>query len=271
MTARPSPRHRHTAIHRTTVDTVRANRCRFGDLKALRDLLGVSRKQYDLLREAGLMETVVAMDLPPLVDGNHDLEAARALVSQVAEAAIAIEGETIALRDINLRFTTDRAGVLAVLRAIRDGKLRPALPSSSGNLAAFEFDRAAVEAVLHETLRGPGFTVQEIGRMTGWKDQCIAHWCDLGLLGHETFQHAGRVGRVIRSEDLIRFQAEYVPAATLAKQTKTTARFVMARLKEARVEPIGAFRDGPAWRGHLVRLADLTTAGWPVSASHDRD
>lgn len=263
--------HRHTVIHRTTVDIIRANRCRFGDLKTLRYLLGVSRKQYDLLREAGLMETVVAMDLPPLVAGSHDLEAARALVNQVAEGAIAIESETIALRDINLRFTTDRAGVLAVLRAIRDGKLRPALPSSSGNLAAFEFDRAAVEAVLHETLRGPGFTVQEIGRMTGWKDQCIAHWCDLGLLGHETFQHAGRVGRVIRSEDLIRFQAEYVPAATLAKQTKTTARSVMARLKEARVEPIGAFRDGPAWRGHLVRLADLTTAGWSVSASHDRD
>ncbi|WP_371158471.1 hypothetical protein [Jannaschia sp. 2305UL9-9] len=70
--------YRHTVIHRTTVDTVLANRCRFGDLKALRDLLGVSRKQYDLLREAEFMETVVAIDLPPLVDGNHDLEAGQA-------------------------------------------------------------------------------------------------------------------------------------------------------------------------------------------------
>ena len=63
----------------------------------------------------------------------------------------------------------------------------------------------------------------------------------------------------------------YLPAATQAKQTKITTRLVMARLKEARVELIGAFRDGRAWRGHLVRLADLTTAGWAVRASHDRD
>lgn len=63
----------------------------------------------------------------------------------------------------------------------------------------------------------------------------------------------------------------YLPAVIQAKQTKTTARFVMARLKEARVEPNGVFRDGPAWRKHLGRLADLTTAGRPESASHDRD
>lgn len=61
----------------------------------------------------------------------------------------------------------------------------------------------------------------------------------------------------------------YLPVATQAKQTKITARLVLARVKEAHVEPIRALRDGPAWRGHLVRLAELTTAGWSVSASHD--
>ena len=61
----------------------------------------------------------------------------------------------------------------------------------------------------------------------------------------------------------------YLPAATQAKQTKITAGLVLARVKEAHVEPIRALRDGPAWRGHLVRLAELTTAGWSVSASHD--
>jgi len=251
--------HRHTVIHRTTLDAVRANRCRFGDKKALRDLLGVSRKQYDLLCEAGFMESVVAMDLPPLVDGNHDLEAARALVSQVAECAIAIKGETIALRDINLRFTTDRAGVLAVFRAIRDGMLRPALSSSSAKLADFEFDQAAVEAVLHETLRGPGFTVQEVGRMTGWKDQCIAHWCDLGLLEHEIYAHGAGKGRIVRHESLARFQTRFAPLASLAKQAGTTSRKLIRVLAECGIETVGAMQDGVAWRGHLVPLADLAS------------
>lgn len=76
---------------------------------------------------------------------------------------------------------------------------------------------------------------------------------------HETFEHAGRVGRIIRLEDLLRFQSEYVPAATLAKQTETSSRFLMARLKEAGVELVGAFQDGPAWRGHLIPLAALTS------------
>lgn len=74
-----------------------------------------------------------------------------------------------------------------------------------------------------------------------------------------TFEHAGRVGRVIRLEDLIRFQAEYVPAATLAKQTETSSRFLMARLKEADVDLVGAFQNGPARRGHLIPLAALTS------------
>jgi len=261
--------HRHVVIRKATADTIRAHRNRFGDKKALRDLWGVSRNQFDLLREAGFMASIEVTELPALVDANHDLEAARKMIDRIAADAKPVQGKTVALKAINLRFTTDRKGVLAVLRAIHDGTLRPAVGSVGENLTALEFDQAEVEFILKETLRGPGLTVQEVGRMTGWKGQCIAHWCDVGLLNHETFEHAGRVGRLIRMEDLVRFQGEYVPSATLAKRMQTSSRGLMTRLGEMGVDLIGAFQDGSAWRGHLVRLADLAAAGGAGRLTND--
>lgn len=261
--------HRHVVIRRSTADTIKSHRQRFGDKKALRNLWGVSRNQFDLLREAGFMASIEKTDLPALVDANFDLDAAREIADRIAAGTKAVHRKTVSLKAINLRFTTDRKGVLAVLRAILDGTLRPAVGSAVENLAALEFDQTEVEFILKETLRGPGLTVQEVGRMTGWKDQCIAHWCDLGLLTHETFQHAGRVGRLIRIEDLVRFQGEYVPSATLAKQMQTSSRGLMTHLREMGVELTGAFQDGSAWRGHLVRLADLAAAGGAGRLVHD--
>ena len=258
--------HRQTAIHRTTIETIRANRDRFADKKALRHFLGVSRKQYDLLRDAGVMVSIFVADRPPLVDGDHDLEAARAAVARLAERAIAIDGETLPLKAINLRFTTDRVGVLAVLRAMRDGDLQPALGSTSGKLAAFEFDRESVDEILHQTLRGSGFTVQETARITGWKEQCIAHWCDLRLIDHEAYPHGRGKVRVIHQDSLASFQARFVPLASLAKQAGTSSRKLMAALADRGIDTVGAMQEGSAWRGHLVPLAALASASLVSSA-----
>ncbi|MFD2740997.1 hypothetical protein ACFSUD_15545 [Sulfitobacter aestuarii] len=81
-------------IRKSTADTIRANRERFGDKKTLRDLWGVSRIQLDLLCEAGLMASIEMTDLPALVDANHDLEAARKLVDRIAADAKSVHGKT---------------------------------------------------------------------------------------------------------------------------------------------------------------------------------
>lgn len=249
--------HRHTTVHRTTVEAVCTDRTRFVDKAAFRDFLGVSRNQYEILVEAGVLASVVVTNLPPLVDANHDLEAARALLDRIARGAVEIGGDSISLKDINLRFTTDRSGVVAVLRAVHDGDLPPARDSTSGKLATFAFDRAAIEDILRRTLRGPGLTIQEVGRMTGWKDQCIAHWCDLGLLDHETYAHGSGKGRIIRPESLARFQIRFAPLASVAKEVGTSSRKLMSVLSDHGVETVGAMQEGAAWRGHLVPLAGL--------------
>jgi hypothetical protein len=244
--------HRHTMLPRQEVEAVRENRNRFVSKSAAREHLGLLRKQYDLLTEAGALADCTPEDVPPLVDGDHDLHAMRQLVDSIAARAVETAEATVAFSDLNLRFTTDRAGLAEVFRRVLDGRLRPTADSIHGRLGEFRFRRGEVDAVLAEARRGPGMTVQQVAHLTGWKDQCIAAWCEQGLIAHDVYEHAGRTGRMISVESLSEFQSTYLPLSELAKQLGTTSRYLMRRLGELGVHPIGCFRDGKAWRGHLV-------------------
>lgn len=252
--------HRHTMLPRVVVDEVRANRNRFVGKTEARKFLGIQRKQYDLFVDAGGLARCIPEELPPLVDGNHDLDALRRLVDDIARNAEETKKNTVAFSDLNLRFTSDRAGLREVFRQIVDGRLQPAAKSTHGSLARFRFCRSEIEAVLSEVRRGPGMTVQQIAKMTGWKEQCIAAWCDQGLLALETYEHAGRSGRMIRSESLALFQTSYLPLNELAKQLGTSSRYLLRRFSELGVETVGSFQDGKAWRGHLVAQSAITGA-----------
>ncbi|EAQ03014.1 hypothetical protein OB2597_12758 [Pseudooceanicola batsensis HTCC2597] len=257
--------HRHTMLPRGTIEEIRENRRRFVGKSSAREFLGISRKQYDLLGEAGGLAQCIHDAPPPLVEGAHDLEAMRALVHGIACSALETKADTVSFADLNLRFTTDRAGLIKVFQQIIDGRLRPEAGSTEGRLAAFRFCRTEVETVLTEVRRGPGLTVQQVAQLTGWKEQCIAAWCSQGLLAHETYDHAGRTGRTIRLESLLRFQSMYLPLSELAKQMDTTSRYLIRRLNEAGIETVGAFQDGKAWRGHLVTQAAVAGAVLDVS------
>ncbi|WP_135502913.1 TniQ family protein [Roseovarius aestuariivivens] len=244
--------HRHTMLHKTILEEIRANRSRFVEKAKVREFLGISRKQYDILEEAGGFAACLPESVPPLVDGSHDLDALRRFVQSIAKRAVEPEGDTVALSDLNLRFTTDRTGLIEVIRNIISHDLRPATGTTDGLFSTFRFARAAIDAILTDVRRGPGLTVQQVAELTGWKGQCISQWCQQGLLKHRYFDHAGGVGRVIAHEDLMDFQAKFVPVASLARQINTSPRFLIARLQDAGVQTAGAFQDGAAWRGHLV-------------------
>ena len=222
------------------------NRRRFVGKSGAREFLGTSRKQYDLFVEAGGLARCIHDAPPPLVEGAHDLEAMRALVNGIAARAMGTTADTVSFADLNLRFTTDRAGLIKVFQQVINGRLRPVAGSTEGRLAAFRFCRAEVETVLTEVRRGPGLTVQQVAQITGWKEQCIAAWCSL-----------------------LRFQSMYLPLSELAKQMDTTSRYLIRRLNEVGIETVGAFQDGKAWRGHLVTQAAV--AGAVLDASPTRE
>lgn len=119
---------------------------------------------------------------------------------------------------MNLRFTTDISGFSAVYQRIAGHALQPLVNTTEGILAAFQFSKAEVDQVLAESSRRPGLKAQEVARMTGWKEQSVTQWCKQGLIQHDEFPHAGKIGRVIGREALCRFQTEYVPVSVLAAQ-----------------------------------------------------
>ncbi|WP_167620072.1 TniQ family protein [Paracoccus ravus] len=249
--------HRHTTIDLETVESIITNRQRFIDKTHARDFLGISRKQYDLLAEADIFAASLPKELPPLVDGPHDFDALEAMVAGIAKNATPVPGKTIALQDLNLRYTTDRSGLTSVFQAIAEGALPPCPHSISGAFGKFRFPLEEVQMLLGKARRGTGLTVQELARQTGWKEQCISGWCQQGLIEHETTEHAGGLKRVINTAALARFQMAYVPVSVLAQQADTSSRSMLKKLAGKEIQTTGATQDGTAWRGHLVAMPDL--------------
>lgn len=247
--------HRHCTVRRETVTVIAETRRRFRDARAVAALLGVSRNQMALLTAAGVLP--VAKVRPVLADGVIDAVELEKAVAAIRARVCPRPGPTIRFRDINLRRTTDRGAVLDVLRAVFDGSIAPVAAPSGGPLAAIEFLVADVDEALARRRRVGGWTVQEVAGITGWKEQCVAEWCRQGLIESTPFVHGRGIGRIVEPRALAAFQSTFVTVAALARASGRAPRAVLHELLERGVATIGDFPDGPARRGHLVRIADL--------------
>ncbi|MGC9369439.1 MAG: hypothetical protein ACP5DX_07895 [Paracoccaceae bacterium] len=253
--------HRHTMVRRDVVEDLKSERARFLDKSATRAFLGITKAQYRLIEEAGVLKASILARKRPLVDGVHDRQTLQEMMERIARGATVTDGETVAFRELNLRFTTDKAALLDLYQKIFDGALAPCIDSVGGTLADFAFPRDAVASALRDHRNVDGWTTRELARLTGWKEQCIAHWCDLGLLGHVSRPHFRGTLRIIRPTDLIEFQARYVPVASLAKRLGWSSRGVLKTLADAGIEPCGVLHEKQATRGHLVHLEGMLRVG----------
>ena len=132
------------------------------------------------------------------------------LIKRIASKACVFEGETVEIQEISLRFTTDKTGLIAFYETVVSGKLSPTTGSTSGKFSEFGFSKEKVHHFLNQRRRSGGWTVQELAQITGWKEQCIAHWCDAGLIKHELRSHSRGVARAIYPKALAEFQTKYV-------------------------------------------------------------
>jgi hypothetical protein len=172
-----------------------------------------------------------------------------------------IDGETVPFSEISLRFTTDKAALLDLLRAIMAGGIAPCRGTIHRKLGDYAFPRAVLKSHLQDRRHDRGWSVEEVAEITGWKAQCIAHWCDIGLLVCETREHFRGRARIIRPEHLAAFQMTYVPLAELAQELGTTSRGLMLALRDTNIDVLGSCTEGNVKRGHLVRIADLVRVG----------
>jgi hypothetical protein len=247
--------HQHCVIARSSVVEVRRNRERYIDATSAAKVLGISSRQLKLLVDADVVAR--AAERPVLADGSIDRMALLEAVDDLRARTSVRAGEKLAFRGINLRRTTDRSALLELYRRIFRGDVVPAAFSEARTLGDFEFLRADVDEVLSELRRGEGWTVQQLAEFTGWKQACISAWCGQGLLQARPARYGRQSGYIISPEDLSTFQTAFVPVAALARSSGRSSRGILRQLGDRGIRTYGAFRDGPAERGHLVRVSDL--------------
>lgn len=223
-------------------------------------VLGIKKKQLELLTEAGIVSHVPNSEMPLFSNGTVDRIALEAMVSRVRELAHATRGEDIEIirfRDINLRRTTDRSAMLSVLRAIADGRIRALMFSSSDVLGEAGFDRHEVRAALTEWGAAVSLTAKDVSRMTGWKAECVRHWCAIGLIRSTM----GRVGGIdawrIDPAALTEFQQNYLVLSDVAARSATSSRALLRSLTSNGINTVGAMQAGNTSRGHLLPVSAL--------------
>lgn len=251
--------HVHTVIPRTEVAEAIASRRRFLTAKGAMELLAVSKKQFGLLCEAGVVEKVARDQRPPLVDGEYDREALSELVERISKASRGWnDGEDlIAFRDINLRRTTDRSALLALLRAIADLRVVARNSKEPRALGDIEFDRAVISRHLQTETSPKSYTALEVTEITGWKHECVTHWCREGLLEATQARLGGAQSYQITPAALSEFQRRYLVVSDLAQTKGSSSRHIMSTLSERGIEIIGAKSVQNTRRCCLVRSTDL--------------
>lgn len=207
--------HRHWLVQRDAILALATTRRRFVDRKAAAGILGVGRAQMRLLEDAELIRATPKKDMPAFADGGFDVNENVKLHQTIASRATTRSGDILAFRDINLRRTTDRSSLIAVFRAIRDGEILPV--AAGDDLGSTHFAAADIADALRQTRSAQGWTTQEVARFTGWKEQCIAHWCRTGLLPAQRYPHGRTTAFSISPADLSNFQAAYAKWAAAVR------------------------------------------------------
>jgi hypothetical protein len=256
--------HRHCSLTREAVTAIAAHRARFRDARSIALMLGISKAQLRLLADAGLLPQ--APERLALVDGSIDGDAIEQTVATIRAGAMDRLGPTIPFSSIGLRRTTDRGALIEVLRGIFSGSIAPVSAPDGAALGAFEFLSAEIEGAVARLRRGRGWTAQQVAEVAGWKEACVSAWCRQGLIVATPFPRSRGIGYAIEPEALAAFQARYVTVAALARDAGCSPRGMLRRLADAGVATHGAFADGRARRGHVVRIADLvpTVAAAPT-------
>ena len=252
--------HRHTVVFVSEVEKIKANRSLFRDGRLVRDRLGVSRGQFDLLKGADVVKEVLKQDRPALVDGGFDVSVIDASVEFIRNSAQERDGDTIAFKDLSLRRTTDRAALVRLFKGIFAGEIRAVVAETGLVLAEFRFLETDVRRELRSGRHSLDWTAHDVAEITGWKPQCVTHWCKLGLLEARSVPHGRGAVFLISPASLARFQGEFVPVATLAKSRSSSSRKLLAEFAKHGIKTCGAESDGTTSRGHLVRLSDFGCA-----------
>jgi hypothetical protein len=252
--------HLHTIVSMQEVEKLRELRTRSATKERVRNILGVSRKQFDLLEEAGFFAEKCRTPPHPCVDGDFDIERIRQVVDQIRQRTVEKSSASdgmVAFREINLRRTTDRTAILKIYRLIAGQELRPLMFPEDGSLGDAQFSEAEVSVLLRQHGGARAWTAGDVAAFSGWKPECVTGWCELGLLQATKGRRGSFDVWQISEEALSRFQREFQVVSDMAKEAKTTSRKLLASFAERGITSVGSQPARKSSRGHLIRTQEL--------------
>ena len=252
--------HMHTIVRTADVEKVRKLRARSATKEQVRNILGVSRKQFELLEEANFFGEECRMAHHACVDGDFDLEHIREAIDRVRQGAGDRSGGTnglIAFRKINLRRTTDRTAILKIYRFIADQKLRPVKFDGTSTLGEAQFSETEIAVLLRQHGGARAWTAGEVAAFSGWKPACVTGWCELGLLEATRGKRGSFDVWQISEDALSRFRREFQVVSDMAKEGNTTSRKLLASFADHGINSVGSQPAGSFSRGHLIRTGDI--------------
>lgn len=173
-------------------------------------------------------------------------------------APVGDKGEpTIAFRELSLRKTTDKTALLAIFRSITLGTIRARRFDPDQRLGEALFSEKEISDMLAANGAPKAITAGEVARMTGWKPECVTHWCAEGLLRSTQGRVGGADAWLIAPADLAQFQQKYLVLADVAEQCQTTSQALISRLAGRGISTVGAKTVGKTARGHLLSVVHV--------------
>jgi hypothetical protein len=251
-----APHYRQRFVARAEIERLKEIRASYIDHASARKLLGVSRKQYPLLLEAGWV-TMADESVPPVVDGPVLGASVKELLQRLHSLISAGKSDdVIAFDQLNLRRTTDRQRLVKLLSDVLSGRVLPVGCDGRSGVAGLLFEQGDISRRVESRYASRALTLQQVSILLNVHEDAVRHWADTGVLASERLQAAQGSPRVVQLEDLVGFLLQYTPLSVQAAHAQTSSRALARRMQLAGV----SLTCESAPRGTLVRLVDLARA-----------
>ena len=219
-------------------------------------------KHHTLLRvaQAGLIRYVSGTEKFSRRNGYYFLREDVLRVKRAFEqAAVDVRpysspGELIALRDGLKNYLGRDSGLPSAIRAVVEGKLVPAgRRKRSRGITGYLFrsdELRRYRPVQTEMPPGGFLNYKEAARILGTRTEVIRGLVRHGVLSTPTEYHSG-LAKLIPAEEVERFAAQYMDAATLAKCSRETIHWASRCFRQAKVPILEIVVPG---KGHKIFL-----------------
>jgi|GEM_PF-4514661 len=253
--------YRQQFISRAEVDRLAGVRASHIDESSAARLLSVPASVLSVMKDAGLVLAVDAAQVAPVINGRIDAAHLQKLANQLlARAPKMVSGDRaryVALRDLNLRRTTDRQRLIDLFVDIGDGSFMPAGHDGSGVVGGLLFTKGSVQTRIASFAVQVQLNVQQISELTGAHYDAVKSWIDSGLLPASRSTDLQGQPWLVELSDLVQFLLHFSPLASLAKQVNSSSRGLAAALARRGLQTAA----GDQQRGAVVRLSDLVELG----------